>query len=805
MPQQRPYARTAPLLALLALACALVAVAAPTATAASKRRHVMGPALGIAWDIAGKGASRHQLKPTRRTHRVVRSRFGHALRTLVPLAVCPDPTCNMTYHSGSLVLGPHTTHVVYWQPSGFSVTANYHSLIERFFTDVAADSGRVTNVYATDTQYSDSGSNFIQYQQTFAGSLTDTNAFPATQSGCPTSDGAGRTVAVCLTQTQEANELDSFIQANSLPRGLNNIYFLVLPDNVETCVDDFSSCGNILNTTPNRYCAYHSFFNISGHGETLWANQPYIGFADNHCGSGDASKRPNGDVTDHELNVLSHEHNETITDPDNGGWFDTNGTGENGDKCNFDFGTKIASNANGNYNQLINHHPYELQLEWDNSITGCSANFGALAPTALFGFTPGSPKALDPVSFDGSASHSNNAGGYIVDWQWTFGDGSSGSGATPSHTYAAAGTYTVTLKVEDDAGLTSTVSQTVTVALRPTTTTYTGATSGDYHDAVTLGGSLVDAATAAPLAGRTLTFSLGSQSCSGTTDALGLASCVVTLTQTPGSYTVTAAYAGDGTVYVGSSDARPFTIAREESTLTYSGPTVVAAGSSLTVSATLAEDGANDNDADPGAVPPSPAGQSVTFTLDGQSCTGTTDASGAVSCTIASVSGSTLGSKTVTASFAGDAYYLPSVDSAAVVVFAFPSSGAFVLGDLSVAAALPGTTLDWWGSQWSGDNGLSGGAAPLAFKGFADDVVTLPTGSPAATCGTAFTTRPGNSSAPPSSVPAYMGVLVASSVSKSGSTVGGRWAKIVVVRTDPGYAANPGHPGTGTVVATFCG
>src|SRR5689334_25192940 len=42
MPQQRPFARTAPLLALLALALAVVAVAAPTAGAASKRRHI-GP------------------------------------------------------------------------------------------------------------------------------------------------------------------------------------------------------------------------------------------------------------------------------------------------------------------------------------------------------------------------------------------------------------------------------------------------------------------------------------------------------------------------------------------------------------------------------------------------------------------------------------------------------------------------------------------------------------------------------------------------------------------------------------------
>ena len=57
---------------------------------------------------------------------------------------------------------------------------------------------------------------------------------------------------------------------------------------------------------------------------------------------------------------------------------------------------------------------------------------------------------------------------------------------------------------------------------------------------------------------------------------------------------------------------------------------------------------------------------------------------------------------------------------------------------------------------------------------------------------------------PPATVPAYMGVLVSSKVSKSGSTISGDAKSIVVVKTDPGYAPNPGHAGTGTVVAAFC-
>ena len=46
------------------------------------------------------------------------------------------------------------------------------------------------------------------------------------------------------------------------------------------------------------------------------------------------------------------------------------------------------------------------------------------------------------------------------------------------------------------------------------------------------------------------------------------------------------------------------------------------------------------------------------------------------------------GPNPVTASFAGDGYYLPSADaSKSVIVFAFPSRGIFVLGDQAVASA----------------------------------------------------------------------------------------------------------------------
>jgi PKD repeat protein len=80
------------------------------------------------------------------------------------------------------------------------------------------------------------------------------------------------------------------------------------------------------------------------------------------------------------------------------------------------------------------------------------------APTASFTFKPTNLA----VSFDGSTSSA--PGGTIKTYAWNFGDGTTGTGVKPSRTYAAAGTYTVTLTVTDNRGATGTTTAQVTVA-----------------------------------------------------------------------------------------------------------------------------------------------------------------------------------------------------------------------------------------------------------------------------------------------------------------------------------------------------
>jgi PKD repeat protein len=63
--------------------------------------------------------------------------------------------------------------------------------------------------------------------------------------------------------------------------------------------------------------------------------------------------------------------------------------------------------------------------------------------------------------FDGTSS--TDSDGVITDYAWDFGDGTAGAGDIVSHSYAAEGTYEVTLTVTDDSGASASVTQAVTV------------------------------------------------------------------------------------------------------------------------------------------------------------------------------------------------------------------------------------------------------------------------------------------------------------------------------------------------------
>lgn len=87
---------------------------------------------------------------------------------------------------------------------------------------------------------------------------------------------------------------------------------------------------------------------------------------------------------------------------------------------------------------------------------------GGSGPSGLsssFTFSPTSIAPNSPLAF--SASTTGGAAPYT--YSWNFGDGNTATGANPSHTYATAGSYTITLTTTDNNGATVTKTQQVTV------------------------------------------------------------------------------------------------------------------------------------------------------------------------------------------------------------------------------------------------------------------------------------------------------------------------------------------------------
>ena len=82
-------------------------------------------------------------------------------------------------------------------------------------------------------------------------------------------------------------------------------------------------------------------------------------------------------------------------------------------------------------------------------------------PTADFSISPAKPTVGETVYFN--ASLSSDPDGWITSWSWNFGDGVTAGGQEASHSYGAAGTFTVTLKVTDNSGGSKSNQKTITI------------------------------------------------------------------------------------------------------------------------------------------------------------------------------------------------------------------------------------------------------------------------------------------------------------------------------------------------------
>ena len=215
---------------------------------------------------------------------------------------------------------------------------------------------------------------------------------------------------------------------------------------------------------------------------------------------------------------------------------------------------------------------------------------------------------------------------------------------------------------------------------------YRGPSVADFNDAATVGATLTDAWDNA-LPGMFLTFALASSICTVKTDEGGQASCLLTPRGAAGSSSLSIAFDGariDGLEqFTAASASIPFTVLKEQTTLTYDGDATLTNGNQAHLSATLAEDGTTPIEQ-----------RTVTLTLGSggaaQSCQAATSAQGQAACTLTPTA-QAVGSSTVSARFAGDGYYLAAASNAGVTVVTIHSGLAYtgpLSGDVDDAVTL---------------------------------------------------------------------------------------------------------------------
>lgn len=101
---------------------------------------------------------------------------------------------------------------------------------------------------------------------------------------------------------------------------------------------------------------------------------------------------------------------------------------------------------------------------FSNSTTREITISGVANPTAAFTVSPQAVGVGERVNVDASASQPAPGGDrFLIQYNWTWGDGRTSEGVRQSHTYSQAGAYTITLTVVDNTGRTGTSTGSVTV------------------------------------------------------------------------------------------------------------------------------------------------------------------------------------------------------------------------------------------------------------------------------------------------------------------------------------------------------
>ncbi|MCE7951229.1 MAG: PKD domain-containing protein [Xanthomonadales bacterium PRO7] len=215
------------------------------------------------------------------------------------------------------------------------------------------------------------------------------------------------------------------------------------------------------------YCAWHDWngdSSLSGGavsssvGDLAFSNQPYNMDMGSSCGVGFVNSPG---TLDGWTMTLGHEWHEMASDQFPAGGWTANSGYENSDECAW----IAAGSAGGAANVVMGTGTFTEQASWSNDTNSCAISHAIVS----HGSTGGTPTANFSFVTNGLTANftdsSTDSGGTIGSHSWTFGDGATSTATNPSHTYAAAGTYSVTETVADSVNTSATNSKTASVSV----------------------------------------------------------------------------------------------------------------------------------------------------------------------------------------------------------------------------------------------------------------------------------------------------------------------------------------------------
>jgi len=299
--------------------------------------------------------------------------FLHMGHTPQSASVSRAASSNIPYNGGPVMAGTTNVYAIFWEPTS-NVSANYNSLIKRYFGDVGGSS-----LYKISNQYTQTGGAFPS-NAVLKGSWVDTGAYPESP----------------LLDSDIQNEVTHAQSINSWSSNIDNIFFVYTERNENICTDNTQAqCAT------NTFCAYHSFFGTN----TIYAAMPY---AASFFGCNPGAS-PNNDDADQTINLTSHEQMEAATDPLINAWIDSSNLngGEIGDMCAWMFGPGNAQGAD----VVWNNHGYIVQKEWSNAISGCTLT----TSTATKYYKIVNRKSGLVMDVYGG---STNAGAHVIQWSY---------------------------------------------------------------------------------------------------------------------------------------------------------------------------------------------------------------------------------------------------------------------------------------------------------------------------------------------------------------------------------------------------